>query len=77
MLCLFCHQPMNGNDYCSKDHLTYYTAEELHEYRWNVDNVINEYISRHPGQPGYYFYEHNKFYTVSEMERIARLKVFL
>ena len=28
-------------------------------------------------QPYYYFIEHEKFYTVSEMERLCRLKAFL
>jgi len=63
-----------------KDGLMYYSARLIkHNY-----SAIN-FIAQHPNEPGYHYGHncdgynrgYNKWYTVSEMERLAKLKAFL
>ena len=60
--------------YCGICGITYWPAEKIQKFQ--MRSTI-EFISQHPNQAAYYFMEHVKFYTISEMERICRLKAFL
>lgn len=75
MNCPFCHEPlyMNNDEICFKDKITYWTAEQL----THLSGLAMEFVSRYPNQDAFFFWDHCKYYTVSEMERIARLKFFL
>ena len=72
--CLFCHQPPNSLGRCNNDGLTYWSVEELHRITPQSDERLR-FVEQHPNQPAYFF--NGKYYTVSEMERIVKLKAFL
>jgi hypothetical protein len=79
VICPFCQQAMMWLYYCHKDKITYYSANDLHCFNQiaSPDKMIENFVDQHPNEPAYYFREHNKLYTLPEMERIAKLKAFL
>lgn len=74
--CPFCHQPPNLLGRCFKDGLTYWSVEELHRIE-HPSADRKRFMEQYPNQPAYFFGLHDKYYTVSEMERIIKLKAFL
>jgi hypothetical protein len=81
MNCPFCHKPLCTipDQVCIKDGLTYWTAEELNSGGGSryITRLAVEFVSQYPNQDAFFFWDHDKYYTISEMERIARLKAFL
>jgi hypothetical protein len=75
MNCPFCHRVMQYNNFCNIDKLSYWSIEELERAHWDID--VRKFVFQHPNEPAYWFHERHKFYTVPQMERIARLKAFL
>lgn len=93
MICPMCQKEMSQDpnpkwfDYhCMECAITFYTKEKLQEgqqkpYRimlpHDLDDIVRLLQSLLPETDYYYFRDHKRFYTVSEMERIAKLKAFL
>jgi hypothetical protein len=51
-------------------------VEELHRIE-HPSADRKRFMEQYPNQPAYFFGLHDKYYTVSEMERIIKLKAFL
>jgi hypothetical protein len=72
--CLFCHQEM-VRGYCQKDKLLYWALEEIVSIERPWGQKLWDFARQHPNQPIYNY--RDVFYTVPQMERIAKLKAFL
>jgi hypothetical protein len=77
MNCPFCREHLEkfNDEICIKDKITYWRAEQLKHL--SRTPLAVEFSSRHPNQDAFFFWDHDKYYTISEMERIAKLKAFL
>jgi hypothetical protein len=79
MNCPICDVHMNtyvdaAGDFCTACPVAYYPAYYIREWAGS-DPYLGPFAEQHPDEPCYFF---NKMcYTVSEMERLAKLKAFL
>jgi hypothetical protein len=77
MNCPMC-QKVIPTEHCYDCRLTYWTAKEISEFcDENPTDELREFAKKHPGEPSYWFGMTGKYYTLMEMERMARLKAFL
>jgi hypothetical protein len=76
-------EPKYWDDQCLECNITYLSKELLQQYELlpgQFDKRTRQLIQQYnllPETDYYWFREHQRFYTVSEMERIAKLKAFL
>ena len=68
---------MDNRDTCSKCGILYWSVKELEEQKFLYKERWGSPWPSSIEQPYYYFVEHGKFYTVPDMERLAKLKAFL
>jgi hypothetical protein len=80
MICPFCRFYMTDTGYCAKDGLLYWSVEELSQIAWNREvSPFREFIDQHPNEGVFAFFNRGdgRYFTASEMERVAKLKAFL
>jgi hypothetical protein len=71
-------KPKQFDYVCAECNIIFYSKEILRAHkRWLTQNEKIQQVNLQLDTDYYYFKEHQKFYTVSEMERICRLKAFL
>jgi hypothetical protein len=71
-------QKVIPTEHCYYCRLTYWTAKGISEFcDENPTDELREFAKQHPGEPGYWFGMTKKYYTLTEMERLCRLKAFL
>jgi hypothetical protein len=80
-ICPMCKQEMDAAG-CMKCDIIYWSLEELQELQSYQPGIFAtepwSTIHLTPlDQSYYYFVKHGKFYTVPDMERLAKLKAFL
>jgi hypothetical protein len=83
MLCPICQkemipdtEPRFWDDRCLECNIFFYSKEIIVDRRL-LEDLYQVQHNLLPETDYYWFEEHDKFYTVSEMERIAKLKAFL
>jgi hypothetical protein len=80
-ICPMCQQEMNDWAKCGPCGIIYWPKESVQHQidRRGVDAAESEWsqISLPVDQSYYFFVEHDKFYTIPEMQRLAKLKAFL
>jgi methionyl-tRNA synthetase len=74
MICPMCKQEMDEWDYCSVCGILHYSIRDMQN---PLTSLSKKFAAQYPCQPAYYFEEHKMYYTLTEMERMARLKAFL
>lgn len=87
MNCPICNVEMknyvyqNNGHHCWDCRIVFYSAEEISENCQFCDgdaaDELYEFAKQHPSEPGYWFGMTGKYYTLTEMERMVRLKAFL